>query len=975
VTSHRKSKRVAPAAPKPAKIAVARTRFADFLGAAPPDCVKSLLALPDWAKFESLLLGLADQSPFLWGLIRRDPARLLRILQQPPEAALEQALHKLGFCFDAECGEAQAMSLLRRVKQETALIVALADLSGAFDVVAATKALSRAADRFVATALRVALRLAGDKVKLSSSQEPEENCGLVILALGKHGAMELNYSSDVDLVVFYDSRAPALAAGPGAKANALRLTQHLVKLLQERTGDGYVVRVDLRLRPDPGSTAPAVSLDAARHYYETLGQNWERAAFIKARPVAGDLALGFSFLGEMAAFIWRKYFDYAAIADIHAMKRQIHAARGHAEIAVAGHDLKLGRGGIREIEFFVQTQQLIFGGRRQLLRGARTLDMLRQLHADGWITALATEELSQAYVFLRALEHRLQMQNDQQTQRLPAEADALKAFAQFCGYGGAAGFATDLLHHLRAVEKHYARLFEHEPGLDSRARNLVFTGVADDPETLETLRDMGFRDPALAAETVRGWHFGRRPAVQSARAREVLTELVPALLEAFSASGDADSGLLAFDTALAKIKAAVELFALLKSNAAMREFFADLLGGAPRLAQVIAQAPHVLDAAIDRGVAAAPMDEADFSERLARFHQGGQTFEGFLDAARVFTAEENFMIGLRLFSGLIDPDQAAQAYSALAVSMVRACLEKVETFFAADHGVPPGGRCVVLGFGKLGSYEMTATSDLDLVLLYDFDPEKPESDGAKPLHAIVYYTRLTQRLIAALTAPTRRGKLYEVDMRLRPSGRQGPLATQIGSFRAYQSEQAEVWEHMALTRARPVAGNPGLAAEVQAIIAKTLFRPRKTPELAKAVRDMRALIAQEKGESQGWDLKLAAGGLLDVEFIAQFLALAHGGDFPALRVTSTHEILAAALREKILEVETAERLSDALALYSNVMQWLRLALDVGADPRSAAEGVKRRIASASGLPDFALLERELALTRKEIRRIFMQLLA
>ena len=333
------------------------------------------------------------------------------------------------------------------------------------------------------------------------------------------------------------------------------------------------------------------------------------------------------------------------------------------------------------------------------------------------------------------------------------------------------------------------------------------------------------------------------------------------------------------------------------------------------------------------------------------------------------------MIGLRLFSGLIDPDQAAQAYSALAVSMVRACLEKVETFFAADHGVPPGGRCVVLGFGKLGSCEMTATSDLDLVLLYDFDPEKPESDGAKPLHAIVYYTRLTQRLIAALTAPTRRGKLYEVDMRLRPSGRQGPLATQIGSFRAYQSEQAEVWEHMALTRARPVAGNPGLAAEAQAIIAKTLFCPRKKPELAKAVRDMRALIAQEKGELQGWDLKLAAGGLLDVEFIAQFLALAYGGDFPALRVTSTREILAAALREKILEVETAERLSDALALYSNVMQWLRLALDVGANPRSAAEGVKRRIASASGLPDFALLERELALTRKEIRRIFMQLLA
>ena len=438
-------------APKPARAAVARARLADFLAGAPQDCARALKTLPDWPKCENLLLGLADQSPFLWGLIRRDPTRLLRVLASAPDAALDEALRRLDAC-NAEISEAQAMSLLRRAKQETALIVALADLSGHYDVVAATKALSRAADRFVAAALRAALRLAGGRLALPDGEAAEQGCGLVVLALGKHGARELNYSSDVDLVVFYDARSPVLAAGPGAKANALRLTQHLVKLLQERTGEGYVLRVDLRLRPDPGSTAPAVSLDAARHYYETLGQNWERAAMIKARPVAGDLTLGFSFLEEMAAFIWRKYFDYAAIADIHAMKRQIHAAKGHAEIAVAGHDLKLGRGGIREIEFFVQTQQLIFGGRRPQLRGARTLDMLAQLQADGWITPNAAHELSQAYVILRALEHRLQMQADLQTQRLPAEPRALKAFAQFCGYAGVAGFSADLLRHLRALK-------------------------------------------------------------------------------------------------------------------------------------------------------------------------------------------------------------------------------------------------------------------------------------------------------------------------------------------------------------------------------------------------------------------------------------------------------------------------------------------------------------------------------------------
>ncbi len=766
--------------PRPVKRTAARARVAECLASAGEEVASALRALPDWPQLEEVLAGIADQSPFLWGLARRDPARLLRLRRLAPETALEETLRRLAACHADDCTEAQAMSLLRKAKQETALIVALADLAGEFDVVAATKALSRAADRFVATALRVALRLSGDRLALADAGEPEANCGLVVLALGKHGAMELNYSSDVDLVVFYELRSPVLGAGPGVKANSLRIVQHLVKLLQERTGDGYVLRVDLRLRPDPGSTAAAVSLDAARHYYETLGQNWERAAMIKARPVAGDLALGFDFLGEMAAFIWRKYFDYATIADIHAMKRQIHAAKGHAEIAVAGHDVKLGRGGIREIEFFVQTQQLIFGGRRTALRGSRTLDMLRQLCADDWITAQAADDLSDAYRYLRAVEHRLQMQNDHQTQRLPEDDAALKNFARFCGYAGLGGFSRDLLRHFHAVEKHYARLFEHAPGLDSRAGNLVFTGSTDDPETLETLRDMGFRDPALAAETVRGWHFGRRPAVRSARAREVLTELVPGLLEAFSKSGDADSCMAGFDAALARMPAAAELFALLKSHGPMLEFFADILGGAPRLAQVIVQSPHVLDVAIDRGVAAAPMDVADFSHRLALFHEGDQGLEAFLDAARIFAGEENFMIGLRLFAGLIEPEQAAHAYTALAEAMARACLARVQADFSVEHGRVPGGRCVVLGLGKLGSRELTATSDLDLVLLYDFDPERPESDGRRPLHAAVYYARLTQRLIAALSAPTRRGKLFEVDMRLRPSGNKGPLATQLG---------------------------------------------------------------------------------------------------------------------------------------------------------------------------------------------------
>jgi glutamate-ammonia-ligase adenylyltransferase len=461
--------------------------------------------------------------------------------------------------------------------------------------------------------------------------------------------------------------------------------------------------------------------------------------------------------------------------------------------------------------------------------------------------------------------------------------------------------------------------------------------------------------------------------VQSPRAREVLTELVPALLDAFSKSGDADSGLAGFDSALAKMPAAIELFALLRSNAPMRQLFADILGGAPRLAEAVAFRPHLLDAAIDRGVAAAPMDAEAYAERLAHFIENPPDTESFLDSARVFASEENFMIGLRLFAGLIEPVQAAAAYSALAETMLRACLGVVERAFAAEHGRVPGGRCVVLALGKLGSREMTATSDLDLVLLYDFREGSPESEGARPLHATLYYTRLTQRLIAALSSPTRRGKLFEVDMRLRPSGRQGPLATQLGSFRAYQAAEAEVWEHMALTRARPVAGDLSLAEEALGIIDQ-LYRKRDRSALAKAVREMRALVAKEKGEDRDWDLKLAAGGQMDVEFLAQYLALAHGHAFPALRVTATRQILAAAGAAGLLDVANADALQNALALYGNIIQWQRLALEAGADPREAAEGVKRRIANACGLPDFALLERELSETRKQVRRIFSHVL-
>jgi len=954
----------------------ARLKLKSLLGA---EGFASARDLAEAKRARALLTGIADHSPYLWTLITEDPARAARLLSQPAEDSLDaliETLSRQDFSDEQVAGRA-----LRHAKRESALLIALCEIGGVWDIVESTRALSRFADAAVSAALRFALRRAAREGRLAldpAAPDIEARSGLVVLALGKHGARELNYSSDVDLIVFYDSESPAIPEGAAPGPLYVKLTQALARLCQERTSDGYVLRVDLRLRPDPGATPVAMSIASAESYYERLGQNWERAAMIKARPIAGDLALGEAFLAELAPFIWRKYFDYAAIADVHAMKRQIHAVRGHEVVTVAGHDVKLGRGGIREIEFFVQTQQLIFGGRRPGLRGSRTLEMLSALRAEGWVSREAEDELTEAYVFLRRVEHRLQMIADEQTQRLPIETEALERFARFCGYRTLAAFSDALTLRLLCVEKHYARLFEDAPKLDVASGSLVFTGVVDDPETLQTLTRLGFQRPGEATETIRGWHFGRRQAVQSPRAREVLTELTPALLQAFSGSGDPDAALAAFDSALARMPAAIELMSILRSNAAVRELFGDLLGGAPRLAEVVVTRPHVLDAAIEPGRAGAIaeiLDEAAQTARVESFLARAADYEAMLDRARDFASEETFLIGVRLLSGALDPEMAGRAYSALAQGLLEALFRRVGEAFAAEHGHVPGARACVLAMGKFGSREMTAASDLDLIVVYDVTRESLESSGRRPLSPGLYYSRLTQRLVSALTSPTKAGRLYEVDLRLRPSGRKGPLATQFSAFQLYQRDEAETWEHMALTRARVVAGDASLAREIADAARAILGRPRDPAKLKRDAGEMRALIAKEKPGDDPWDLKLASGGLLDIEFIAQYLMLAHGEAQPGIVDVSTRVALARAGEFGKLGAEDAATLAEAHRLLTDMTQMLRLTVPGAFDPATAASGVKRRIAVACQLPDFEALAAALEDARADVRAIYARILS
>jgi glutamate-ammonia-ligase adenylyltransferase len=669
------------------------------------------------------------------------------------------------------------------------------------------------------------------------------------------------------------------------------------------------------------------------------------------------------FLQSLAPYIWRKYLDYHAISDIHAMKRQIHAAKGHARIAVAGHNLKLGRGGIREIEFFVQSQQLIAGGRQAALRTSQTLEALAQLRALDWIDAAAEEEMGQAYRFLRRIEHRLQMVADEQTHTLPARREDLERFARFAGYESLAAFEGDLRHHLSRVQAHYAALFENTPELTAQkfTGNLVFTGDVDDPATVETLRGLGFRNPSAAIGAVKGWHFGRARAVRTPQARERLTEFTPALLEAFGETADPDLALTNFDKFLADLPAGLQLFSLLRANPDLLRLLARIMGSAPRLARILSRRRHLLDGILDPPVMDEEADVEALRALLRREWQGASSYEEWLDRARVVGQEQAFVIGVRLLSQSISTDQTGRAYSRLARALIEAMHESVAADMRRRSGGMEIGDAAIIGMGKLGGEEMTSSSDLDLIVVYD-------TNGAPDVarNAPQFYARFTQRLIAALSAQTAQGALYEVDMRLRPSGKSGPVAVSAEGFLNYQQTQAWTWEHLALTRARVVAGPEPLRRRIEADIHRVLTARRDREKIAADVHTMRDLTLKEKDKSDPWDLKNSRGGLLDVEFIAQYLQIAYGADAPDILSQNTVTALRNLKAAGILEGGPAERLIGAAHLYQGVMQVLRLCTDGRFNPATASAGLKDLLARTANMPDFSHLEYEIRESYNEV---------
>jgi glutamate-ammonia-ligase adenylyltransferase len=865
---------------------------------------------------------------------------------------------------------------LRRTKNELALLTALADIGGVWPVMQVTQALTDLADTMVQAAVRFLLcdAMRRDRLKPADPREPEAGSGYIVLAMGKMGAFELNYSSDIDLIVFFEPDAPGIPEDTDPSSLYIRVTRGLVKLLQERTGDGYVFRVDLRLRPDPASTQIAISVPAALDYYEHRGQNWERSAMIKARPCAGDIAAGERVLKELSPFVWRKYMDFAALSDIHAMKRQIHAYRGHGEIAVAGHNIKLGRGGIREIEFFVQTQQLIAGGRHTELRDRRTLVTLAALAEGQWVAEQAQSELEQAYLFLRRTEHRLQMVADEQTHTLPADDWTLDRFAKFLGFPDRAAFAEVLVKHLRNVQRQYSQLFE--PVAQSPDQELKFPKDEDDRETLDRLSGMGFRNPLEISAIVRNWLSGRYLSLRGEFARSQLAQLVPHLLEHLSRNENREQAILAFDRFLSGLHAAggARLLSLLLQHPDLLALVALMLGTAPRLADILAHQPQAMDALLDPAFFGLLPDAKVLSQELTRALDQSISYEDMLDRLRLFGHEHMFLIGVRILSGTVSAEQAGEAYARLADVIICSLHNAVEKLFAETHGHVANQQTAWLALGKLGGREMTASSDLDLILMYDFDEAHPESTGERSLYGAQYFARLTKRFISALTTPTNYGALYHIDMRLRPSGRSGPVATKIDSFREYQMNEAWTWEHMALTRARVVSSTGDFGHRVEVAVREVLAQRRDRAAIAGDAYEMRIAIATEKGEADRWDLKYAAGGLIDIEFIAQVLQLVHAADHPELLDPSTSRVLERAARLGLLSAEDSEVLRPAVQLYQNLSQILRLCLSGPFDPKKADPGLLRLLARAADVPDFATLDAHVTETQERVRHRFVALL-
>jgi [glutamine synthetase] adenylyltransferase / [glutamine synthetase]-adenylyl-L-tyrosine phosphorylase len=864
---------------------------------------------------ESALARIEAHSPFLRKLAAKHP---------------DVAAAPLDFLAPAIDPELPLAAALRIAKGQLALAVALGDLAGLLDLEAVTRALSDFADRALDFAIADAIR---------THVPGAEPRGLAAIALGKQGGRELNYSSDLDPILIFDPEIlPTRPREEPAEA-AVRIGRRIVETMQARDEHGYVFRIDLRLRPSPEVTPIVLPAEAAISYYESQALPWERAAFIRARACAGDLALGQGFLDAIRPFVWRRGLDFGAVEEVRSISRRIRGHHSRGQAFGPGYDLKRGRGGIRECEFFAQIHQLIHGGREAGLRSPATLEALAALSAAGRIDANAAETLAEAYRLYRTIEHRLQMVEDQQTHSLPGDAAALDNVARLHGLDDGAALLALLAPHVLGV----ASIYDALDGPENAA--------LPEGETLEAaLVKAGFPDPKQAAQRIAHWRSGAVRAVRSPAARAALEAVLPTLVAALGAAPDPGRAITRLSTLIEKLPSAINLFRLLEAQPKLRDLLTAILAHAPTLADTLARTPELLDRLID----ASAFDPAGTVADLVKSMHVEGDLERTLDHVRRVTGEHRFALGVQIVEGTSDPMEVAAGYARVAEAAIIAVTDAVIADYATGHGIVPGCTFAILALGRMGGAELSHSSDLDLIYLFT-GPFDAESTGVRPTGAVQYFNRLAQRVSAGLSVPTAAGPLYEIDTRLRPSGAQGPLVVSTEGFAKYQREDAWTWEHMALTRARVVYGTRAARDEIEGIIASVLATPRdRTSLIADAVK-MRGDMMRHKPPRSALDVKLVEGGLVDLEFAVHVTQLAHRTGFdPHLG-----RAIAALVEQGLLPQSFAE----AHRLMTRLLVVLRLVAPDLAEPDAAGRAL---IARSCGVEDWSALLDRLGLLRQEV---------
>ena len=876
-------------------------------------------------------------APFLKGLMPSRRACLARLVADGPDAALADALAMV----TAGDGAVPLATRMRRARGDVALVVALADLGALWRLEQVTAALSDFADVTINAAIAAAL-----------AERGAPNRGLVALALGKLGSRELNYSSDVDLILLHDPELIPARAHEEPDEAAVRIARRAVALLADRQADGYVARVDLRLRPSSEITPISMSLNAAEHYYQSEAETWERLAFVRSRAVGGDMALGAEFFARIRPFVWRRSLDFTAVRDVQSVSLRI---RDHFEGGQAlgpGFDLKRGRGGIREVEFYTQIHQLLWGGRDERLRVPGTIAALEALTEAGRIELDEAEALADSYRAFRAIEHRLQMRRDEQTHALPRLAADRTGVAALCGAVDWARVERALARLTAPVAKAYDRLIA--------AATPPATPVPADAGAW--LKASHPKQAKILEPLVERWRGGSLRALRSETARAAFERVLPGLLAGVAAAAEPVRTAARLDSFLEQLPPAAQFLALLEANPRLVGLLMHLLGVAPVLADALARSPALFDVMLGPD-AVQPLPAPDaLRAELGLLVAAAGSFEETLDRVRRWTSERRFQIGAQLIEGHSQPLAAARALAALADAALLVILPAVAHALAEAHGHVPGAEPVVLAMGRYGGGMLTHASDLDIVYLYVGDAAA-QSDGARPIAAPLWFNRLGQRLSTALSVPTAEGGLYEVDTRLRPWGAKGMLSVSLESFARYQAEEAEPWEHMALTRARVIGGSAAAQAAVNAVIAERLAAPRTPAALRAAVVGMRGDIAKAKPSQGGFDVKLGPGGLVDLEFIIHYLQLLT----PAALTPDMHDALVRLAAAGKLAPDVAAGLVESLEVLTSWLVLLRLVAPGDKLPDSFTPAVEAVLVRGLGAASFPDAVAALGLAKQRVR--------